>query len=171
VPSDPYKPHDEHLDQGDIFSDVPLIKYKNGKLEQKPMRAIITADGCACEDYERMLAKGHTQAAAKLMLHVAPLRATKDVPEHRLEEIRSGEQLDYFYVYGETGKLPDQMLDFSYEQPVPASVLDGCKKIARLADWQWKRLLVHQTVSRWHQKPEKIFLDAILAEGGGVAAT
>lgn len=171
MPSDPYKPHDEHLDQGDIFSDVPLIKYRNGKLEQKPMRAIITSDGCACEDYERMLAKGHTQAAAKLMLHVAPLRATKDVPEHRLEEIRSGEQLDYFYVYGQAGKLPDQMLDFSYEQPVPASVLEGCTKIARLADCQWKRLLVHQTVSRWHQKPEKIFLAAILVEGGGVAAT
>lgn len=66
-----------------------------------------------------MLAKGHTQAAAKLMLHVAPLRATKDVPEHRLEEIRSGEQLDYFYVYGETGKLPDQLLDFSYEHRSP----------------------------------------------------
>jgi hypothetical protein len=47
---------------------------------------------------------------------------------------------------GESGKLPDHMLDFSYEQPVPASVLEGCKKIARLADWQWKRLLVHQTV-------------------------
>lgn len=171
MPTDPFKPYDEHLDQGDIFSDVPLIKYKNGKLEQKPMRAIITSDGCACEDYERMLAQGHTQAAARLMLHVAPLRATKDVPEHRLEEIRSGEQLDYFYVYGETGKLPDHMLDFSYEQPVPASVLEGCKKIARLADWQWKRLLVHQTVSRWHQKPEKIFLASVLAEGGGVAAT
>jgi hypothetical protein len=100
VPSDPFKPHDVHLEQGDIFADVPLIKYKNGKLDQKRTRAIITSDGCACEDYERMVAKGHTQAAAKLMLHVAPLRATKDVPEHRLEEIRSGEQLDYFYVYG-----------------------------------------------------------------------
>jgi hypothetical protein len=171
VPSDPFKPHDVHLEQGDIFADVPLIKYKNGKLDQKRTRAIITSDGCACEDYERMVAKGHTQAAAKLMLHVAPLRATKDVPEHRLEEIRSGEQLDYFYVYGETGTLTDQLLDFSYEQPVPASVLERCTKIARLADWQWKRLLVHQTVSRWHQKPETIFLAKVLAEGGGVAAS
>ena len=70
------------------------------------------------------------------------------------------------------GTLPDEMLDFSYEQPVPASVLEGCKKIARLADWQWSRLLVHQTVSRWHQRPEEIFVaEHVGTEGGGVAAT
>jgi xanthine dehydrogenase iron-sulfur cluster and FAD-binding subunit A len=171
VPRDPFKPHDQHLEQGDIFSDVPLIKWKSGKLVQKPGRAIITAHGCACEDYERAVDAGRTQAAEKLVLHVAPLRQTQGVPEHRLDEIRSGEQLDYFYIYGTPNKLTDQLLDLTYEQPVPAHVLEGCTKIARIADWQWRRLLVHQTVSRFHQKPETIFLANVLAQGGGVAAT
>ena len=167
-----FQPHDDHLDQGDIFSDVPLGKWKGGELVQgPPLRAVITSHGCACEDYERALTAGRTQTAAKIMLQVAPLRPIRDVPEYRLEEIKNGEQLDYFYVYGEDNKLPDHMLDFRREQPVPASVLEKCTKIPRLSDWQWRRLLVHLAVSRFHQKPETLFLPALLESEGGAVAT
>lgn len=167
-----FQSHDEHLDQGDIFSDVPLGRWKDGHLVQGPgVRAVITSHGCACEDYERALAAGRTQAAAKILLQVAPLRPTRGVPEHRLDEIRSGRQLDYFYVYGQGNKLPDQILDFAHEQPVPASVLMTCIKIARLASWQWQRLLVHLAVSRFHQAPESLFQPELLESEGDAVGT
>ena len=165
-------PHDEHLDQGDIFSSVPLGKWEDGKLIQGPgVRAVITSHGCACEDYERALEAGRTQAAAKIMLQVAPLRTIKGVPANRLEEIATGKHLDYFYVFGEANKLPDHLLDFTQEQPVPASVLTKCTKIARLSAWQWRRLLVHLAVSRFHQQPEKLFLPELLEQEAGAIDT
>jgi hypothetical protein len=122
---------------------------------------VITSHGCACEDYERELAAGRTQAASKVMLQVAPLRAITGMPQHRVDEIKSGRQLDYFYVYGEQNRLPDHLVDLALEQPVPASLMSRCTKIARLAPWQWRHLLVHIAVSRFHQTPEELFLPKV----------
>jgi len=172
VPEEPaFVPTDDHLDQGDIFSDVPLARWKDQVFVQGSSgRAVITSHGCACEDYERALAAGRTQAAAKVMLHVAPLRAITNMPEHRLEEIKAGQQLDYFYIYGERNTLNDHLVDLSLEQPVPASVLSACTKIARLAPWQWRHLLVHIAVSRFHESPETLFRPELLESGGSHAA-
>jgi hypothetical protein len=167
VPDQPsFRPHDEHLDQGDILSNVPFVKWKDGTVTLGGgARGIITSDGCACEDYERAIAAGRTQAAAKIMLRVAPLRPVKGLPDNRAEEIRTGKHLDYFYVHGVPPILPDHFVDLSREQPVPAETLVGCPKIARLADWQWRGLLVHFAVSRFHQPPEELFRPDLLEEG------
>ncbi len=162
-----FRSRDAHLDQGDIFSDVPLGKWEHGQLVQGPgVRAVITSHGCACEDYERALEGSRSQQAEKILLHVAPLRSARDFPEHRVEEIRSGRYLGSFFIYGQGSVLSDQIVDFTREQPVPAVVLSQCTKIARLADWQWARLLVHLAVSRFHQEPETLFRPELL--GGAV---
>jgi hypothetical protein len=158
-------PTDEHLDEGDILSAVPFIRWKDGKPEIKPnVRGVITSHGCACEDYERAVAKGQKDKAGKMMLQIAPLRDIKGIPAHRLDEIKAGKQLDYFYIYGEGGTLNDHIVDLTHEQPIPASMLNDCRKVARLAPWQFKNLLIHLTVSRFHQPPEEIFRDDLLDE-------
>jgi hypothetical protein len=165
--ADAFRPLDEHLEQGDILANVPFVKWRDGKVvEGGGSRGIITSNGCSCEDYERAQESGHTQKAAKLMLHVAPIRGTEGVPEEKRTEVESGEHLDRFYVYGDGAVLGDQILDFTREQPIPASVLDGCPKIARIADWQWQRLLIHQSVSRFHQRPGELFRADLLGPEG-----
>lgn len=169
---DAFKPRDEHLDQGDILANVPFVKWVDGGIELGGgSRGIITSHGCSCEDYERAIARGQTQAARKTMLQVAPLVAIERVPEHRRAEIETGQYFDRFYVYGEGSLLGDQMLDFTREQPIPAGVLAGCEKVARISDWQWQRLLIHLAVSRFHQAPETLFrIDLLTAEGEPDAA-
>jgi xanthine dehydrogenase iron-sulfur cluster and FAD-binding subunit A len=149
-----------------------MAKWKDGELVPVSLRAVITSNGCACEDYERLIDAGRTQAAAKLTLQVAPLRDTRGRSPQNLADIAAGRHLDYFLVYGERNVLPDQIVDFSREQPVPASVLSGCTKIARLADWQWNGLLVHLAVTRFHQTAEELFRPELLKrrEGGPDAA-
>jgi hypothetical protein len=165
--ADAFRPLDEHLEQGDILANVPFVKWRDGRpVEGGGSRGIITSNGCSCEDYERALEMGQTQKAAKLMLHVAPVRAIEDVPEQRRAEIESGQHLDRFYVYGDGTVVGDQLLDFTREQPIPASVLATCPKIARIDDWQWRRLLIHLAVSRFHQRPEELFREDMLASDG-----
>jgi hypothetical protein len=58
MPGPAFRPHDEHLDEGDILADVPFGRWEEGKLVQgTPGRGIITSHGCACEDYERAIAR------------------------------------------------------------------------------------------------------------------
>lgn len=158
----PFKRSAPALDAGDIFSDVPLAKWVDGRLEPgTPGRAVITSHGCACEDYDRAVQARRTDAARKLTLQVAPLRSINNQGAETLDRIRHGDQMDYFYVYGDR-QVADQILDFTREQPIPAYVLMTCNKIATLAEWQWRRLLVHLAVSRFHQPPEEIFRAEIL---------
>jgi len=53
----------------------------------------VTSNGCACEDYERAVAAGRSQAAAKIMVQVAPLRPVATLPDHRIDEIQLGKHL------------------------------------------------------------------------------
>jgi hypothetical protein len=97
TPGPVFRPHDEHLDEGDILAGVPFGKWTDGTLgEGTPGRGIITSHGCACEDHERAVDLGRTQAARKVMLHVAPLqpavhfRAESQRDRCRAAPIRSG---------------------------------------------------------------------------------
>lgn len=172
MPTKPaFKPTDAHLDQGDVLANVPFAKWKDGKLSLGGgARGIVTSNGCACEDYERAIAAGRSQAAAKIMVQVAPLRPVATMPEHRIDEIQLGKHLDFFYLYGEPGVLPDHFVDLSREQPVPAALLSACAKIARVADWQWHGLLIHLAVSRFHQVPASLFRVDVLEQGSGTDA-
>lgn len=159
----PFQPHNERLDQGDVLTDVRLVKWTDGEVALAGgVRVVVTSNGCTCEDYERVVAAGQTQKAAKMMVQVAPLRPATNFPQGRLEEIRSGKHLDFFYVYGKATVLPDHVVDVTREQPVPAHVLAKCAKVARLAEWQWQALLIHLTVSRFHQEPADLFRDELL---------
>jgi hypothetical protein len=155
---------DDHLlDQGDVLANVPFVRWKDGKptFGAKSL-GIITSHGCACEDYERALDKpGRSSQADRVMLQVAPLKPAKAFGD-KVEVIRSGSQLDCFFVQGEGSVLADQVVDLTREQGIPASVLVPCKTVTRIADWQWRALLVHVAVSRFHQQPEKLFLDEVL---------
>ncbi len=128
----------------------------------------VTSNGCTCEDYERAIEKGWSSSAARVYVQVAPLRPAKDFKDKQ-DEIRAGRRLDLFFIKGDDKKLADQVADLTREQPIPASVLASCKKIARLADWQWSALLVHIAVSRFHVKPEELFRDELLKGGAGGA--
>jgi hypothetical protein len=155
--------HDDELDQGDIFSNIPFVKWHEGEPAiGGGARGVVTSHGCTCEDYQRRLDLGHTQAAAKVMIQVAPLRPATSFPLQQRSAIADGDYFDYFLVYGQRGVLGDQVADLTKEQSIPASVVMTCDKIARLAPWQWNRLLVHIAVSRFHQKPETIFRPDIL---------
>jgi hypothetical protein len=162
---------DDHLlDQGDVLADVPFVRWRDGKptFGSKGL-GIITSHGCACEDYERALEAHRSSQAERVMLQVAPLKPAKVFGE-KIEVIKSGTHLDLFYVQGEGSRLADQVVDLTREQGIPASVLAACKKCARIADWQWRALLVHVAVSRFHQQPEKLFLNEVLESRSASAA-
>jgi hypothetical protein len=162
-----FKPHDDGLllDQGDILAEVPLVIWKDGKAQESKNRAVVTSHGCVCEDYERAIGAGRSSAAERLLLQVAPLRPAKDF-KHKIGEIQRGELLDRFFVEGDGKKLAHQVADLTREQPIPASVLVKCKKIARLADWQWEALLIHMTIARFRIDPAQVFSEEILKGAG-----
>ena len=162
VPDAAFKPHnDGRLDQGDILADVPLIKWDGEAAKESPNRAIVTSHGCVCEDFERWMEAGKSSAADRVLIQVAPLRPAKDF-KHKVDEIRDGKLLDRFFIEGDGSKLSHQVVDLNGEQPIPASVLVKCKKIARLSDRQWKALLVHLAVARFRVEPAQLFRDEIL---------
>ena len=158
--------HDElqkyTLEQGLVLSDVPFVRWKAGrpKLDSKGP-GIVVSEGCACEAYERALAEGNSNAAARVMLQVAPIRKAQ-VYGDKIETIKGGHVLGLFFIKGEGSRLGDCVADFSYQQAIPASVLADCTKSALISDWQWKRLLIHATVSQWRQKPEDLFREDLL---------
>ncbi len=154
----------EHLlEHGLVLSNVPFVAWKGSKSSAgTPKPGIITAEGCACEAYERALKDGMTSAAGKVMLHVAPLRKASIYNKEKLDTIKAGKVLGLFFIKGEGSRLGDSVVDLAAEQSLPASVLADCTKSALISDWQWKRLLVHQTVSRWRQEAEKIFREDLL---------
>lgn len=94
------------------------------------------------------------------MLQVAPLKPAKAFGE-KIEVIKNGSQLDCYFIEGD-GSIADQVVDLTREQGIPASVLAECKRSGQVADWQWKGLLVHIAVSRFHQQPEDLFLKELL---------
>jgi len=151
------KTHDDVLDQGDILSDVPLVKWKDGQAAHgSPNRAIVTSHGCVCEDYDRAVKDGKSSAADRVFIQVAPLRPAKDFRD-KIGLIQEGKLLDLFFIEGDGGKLAHQVADLTREQPIPARVLADCKKVARIADWQWNALMVHMTVARFRSAPADIF--------------
>jgi hypothetical protein len=151
------------LDQGEILADVPFVRWEDGKpIFGAVRRGIITSHGCACEDYERAAKEAErSRKAGAVMIHVAPIAPATQYRD-RQEAIARGEFLDYFFIFGEGSILKDHVLDLTREQAIPASVLAKCKKISRIADWQWKGLLVHIAVSRFHQQPEELFREELL---------
>ena len=164
-----FKPHnDGKLDRGDIFANVPLAKWEDGAIKQSPSRAVVTSHGCVCEDYERAISAGRSSAAERILIQVAPLRSAADF-KHKVDEIRAGKLLDRFFVEGDGSKLSHQVADLTREQPVPASVLIECQKIARLSDRQWDALLVHSAVARFRTDPTTLFRDEIVK--GGASGT
>jgi hypothetical protein len=160
-----FKPHDDcPIDQGDIFTNVPLMKWQDGEPEEgsPTKRAMVTSHGCVCEDYDRAMAEGKSSAARRLYVQVAPLRAAKD-KKAKLDVIEQGRMPEYFYVEGDGNRLDHQVADLSREQPIPAWVLvEKCDKIARIADWQWKALCVHLAVAQFRVEPEDLFNPEIL---------
>jgi hypothetical protein len=160
-----FKPHDDCLiDQGDIFTNVPLMKWADGEPEEgsPTKRVVVTSHGCVCEDYDRAMAEGMTSAARRLYVQVAPLRAAKD-KQAKLEVIKAGRMPEYFYIEGDGKKLDHQVADLSREQPIPAWVLvDRCQKIARIDDWQWNALCVHIAVGQFRVEAEDLFNPKIL---------
>lgn len=169
VPDGAFKPHDDgKLDQGDIFANVPLVKWEDGSAKESPSRAVVTSHGCVCEDYERAIEAGKSSAANRVLVQVAPLRPATDF-KHKVDEIRAGKLLDRFFVEGDGSKLSHQVADLTREQPVPASVLVGCQKIARLSDRQWDALLVHMAIARFRVDPATLFRDEILRGGASGA--
>lgn len=153
------------LDQGDILSDVPLVKWKDGQATHgSPNRAIITSHGCVCEDFDRAVQDGKSSKAARIFIQVAPLRPARDFRD-KIDLIQEGKLLDLYFIEGDGSKLAHQVVDLKREQPIPARVLADCKKVARIADWQWNALLVHMTVARFRSAPADIFHPDLLKAG------
>lgn len=170
VPERALRRHDElqehALEHGLVLSDVPFVRWTNGRPKVNSAGpGIITSEGCACEVYERALREGKSSAAAKVMLQVAPVRPAKDYGAAKTETIKAGKVLGLFFVAGEGTRLADCVADLSHAQGIPASVLVDCTKSALISDWQWKRLLIHMTVSQWRQKPEDLFREDLLQSG------
>ena len=154
----------EHLfEHGLVLSDVPFVRWVAAKpTVGTPKPGIITSEGCACEVYERALDQDKTNAARKVMLQVAPLRQPSVYGDEKLDLIKGGHVLGLFFVKGEGTRLGDSVVDLACEQSMPAWLLAYCTKSALISDRQWKRLLIHLTVSRWRQEPENLFREDLL---------
>ena len=170
MPTDPpFKPHDGPLDQGDLIANVPLPRWEGGEIVgSSPKLCVVTSHECTCEDFERAKEKGKS-AIERVLIKVAPLRAAKVFPEIVQEEIKEGKRLDLFYIYGDGRKMGDQVAVLAYEQAVPGAVLDELPTSARLADWQFARLQLHNVVSQLHRRPDELFREEFLKgeKGGG----
>jgi hypothetical protein len=150
------------LEGGLVLAKVPFVRWEDGEPHTgSEAQGIITSHGCSCEDYERAIQEGRSSAAKRKMLMVAPLKAAK-VFRDKIDTIKSGTALDYFFIQGEPPWPADQVVDLTREQAIPASVLAGCKKVAQIEDWQWKALLIHIAISRFHQQPEDLFREDLL---------
>lgn len=164
------QPHDDLLDQGDVFANVPLMKWTDGEPEEgsATKRAVVCSHGCVCEDYDRAIEAGQPSKARRVFVQVAPMRSIKDYRDHpekrkKLEMIKRGELLDYFYVEGDGTNLEHQVVDLTREQPIPAGILvKDCQKIVRLANWQRDALNVHATVARFRIDPKDLFHEQML---------
>lgn len=158
-----FKPRNRglQLDQGDILANVPLVNWKDGKAKEAPNRAVVTSHGCVCEDYERATEAKRSGAAERVQIQVAPLVPADNFKE-KINLIREGKLLDFFFIEGDGQKLKHQVAVLAREQPVPASLLVDCPTIAQLADWQWEALRLHLTVARYRCDPKEIFRDELL---------
>lgn len=157
MPDAPFRPHEGTLDEGDVLANVPFGRWKDEQwgVKQK-VRGVITSEGCACEDYERALKAGKPQKANKIWLHVAPLVEVKDQDPEQIAQIKNGDFTQWFYVEGEAGTLGPQLVDLDREQAIPASVLAGLTKITRLAEWQWRKLLLQVIFNRTHMTRKQL---------------
>jgi hypothetical protein len=164
VDAEPLRDRNGSLDQGDILENVPFHKWKDGELVLSAGWGIVTSDGCDCEDYDRAVALGRN--TDRLTIHVTPLRDAGGFPHHRIDEIRSGGHLRYFYIVGDDDVVGDKIADLWNEQPIPASLLVKLRHRATVADWQWRRLLIHFAVTRFHQTPQELFREGLLEEAG-----
>ena len=160
---EPLKPHDGVLEQGDIIGGVPIARWKDGKVTgQTPKLCVVTSNECTCEDFARAKEKG-SDALKRVWIHVAPLVNAKEFPEEKHEELQRGKRYDKFFIFGDGGeKLEDHVANVAQEQPVQAAAFEGLHKVARLADWQFKRLQIHCAVCRFHIPPAELFQEDLL---------
>ena len=174
VPSRALRRFDEQqehlLEHGLVLSNVPFPRWTAGKAQHGTgRRGIITSEGCACEAYERALAENRSSEASKIFLKAAPIYPAKEYGEEKIEIIKAGKVLGLLFIQGEGSRLGDCVVDLSRESSFPAYVLAGCTKSALIADWQWKRLLIHSTVSQWRQQPEALFREDLLESASDAA--
>jgi hypothetical protein len=150
------------LDQGEIFSGVPFIRWKDGKAKEDKGRVIVSSHGCVCENYERALELGRSDTAKKAMVQVIPLQPATDFRQ-KFEMIRRGETYDLFFVEGDGNEFQHHVAVLTKEQPIPAEILvESCTRLVQVSDWQWEALRLHQTLARFRTDPEKIFRDELL---------
>jgi hypothetical protein len=149
------------LDQGEVFSDVPLLKWKDGEPKIEKGRALVTSHGCVCEVYERAVEQKKTSAAKKAYIQVVPLQPASTFRQ-KVGLIQNGEMRDYFFVEGDGPKLAHHVAVLTREQALPAAVLADCTRLAQVADWQWEALRLHITLTRFRMKPEEVFRDEFL---------
>ncbi len=157
-------PPDVPIDQGYIFANVPFPVWDDEAWKVVPRTGVVTSDECACEDYKRALDAGYGDKAKKIDLQVAPVQPANRYSEEAIENIKAGESLERFFIYGGQS-LPDSVVQVDKKTAIPAHVLATLKTITVLAPWQWRGLVVHLTVSQWHEKPENILRPELL-EGG-----
>jgi hypothetical protein len=163
------KRNPEHLlDQGEVFSDVPLVKWKDGKAKETTGRAIVSSHGCVCEDYDRALELGRSSTARKAVVQVVPLQSASTFKD-KVEMIQRGEMYDFFFVEGDGQTLDHQVAILTREQAIPASILADCNRIAQVADWQWEALRLHLTLARFRREPDELFRDEFLKGSGSGA--
>jgi hypothetical protein len=127
---------------------------------------VVTSHGCVCEKYERALAKGRPEVARKVFVQVAPLENAEAFPRDQLPTIEKGGMRDLFYLEGSGLDLKHKVTILTREQAVPAEVLvEKCKRVAQVADWQWAALRLHLTLTRFRKPADKIFRDELLKGG------
>jgi len=141
------------------------MKWKDGEPEEGSgtKRVVVCSHGCVCEDYDRHIEANQTGKARRIYVQVAPIRSITDFTDSeeklkKVEAIKRGEVADAFYLYSDGKAFGDQVVDLTREQPIPAGILvRDCKRIARLADWQWNALGIHATMARFRVEAEKLF--------------
>jgi hypothetical protein len=143
------------IDQGYIFANVPFPAWGDGGWKPRPALGVVTSQECACEDYIRALEAGKGNKARKIDIQVAPLQSARQYPAEAVEKIEAGEYPERFFIYGGQS-LPDSVVLVDKETAIPAHLLATLTPVTVLAPWQWRRLVIHLTVSQWHELPEKI---------------
>jgi hypothetical protein len=142
-----YREHEHPLDQGDILEAVPFLRRRLATLNTFTAAGVVMSHGCECEGFERLAAEENPNRIRleTYPVHLAPIYPPDNIEANQpgiLGDIAKGRVRRYFLLPAEDGH-PEAIVDFYYEQPVPASMLTELNRRGSLTEEAWLRLMAH----------------------------
>jgi len=118
------------VNQGDIFRAVP---FPVGRAQERPpLAGMVVSHDCDCDKFLNPSTPLPDEEKAAWRVTVAWVHPLSDLAPDRQKLVREDRMPRYVHLPSE-GKIPELVVDLSYEQPVRMVDLLACKRIASLS--------------------------------------